>query len=230
MSTTRTILLLGLTTVAACAQTAPAMEEVDTTAERLAQNGPPGSVIDNERRRDAWAELSLVVDGPAASDGKREACLTEARAAGVWLRGHASVTATLSLADEGNRVSFDDGRPQRFLGKWRAEAVCRVAIAVALKLDERIPAARDGRVPNGCRVVGNVDGQDAGYMGFGELQAGSYESALAKMRFAAVRMGSNFLSVDLAQQSSPVSLQLSGRAFSCEAPPTQAALPPGSQI
>jgi CubicO group peptidase (beta-lactamase class C family) len=177
----------------------------------------------------AWAELSLTISGPGANGDKRNDCLQEARTAGVLLREGAPMAAQLYLSDEGNRLSFGDGRPERALGKWTAKAVCRVAIAWGTRTDERVQTANN-QVPGGCQMLGSVEGQDQGYAFF-VVQPGSYEAAQAAMQFAALRMGGNFVSVDVVRQIGLITA-LNGRAFRCEAaapppPPPQAPPPPG---
>ena len=175
----------------------------------------------------SWGEVALTLVGPAANSDKRKACINEARAVGVTLREGAPNAAALYLADEGNRLSFADGRPERQLGKWSAAAVCRVAIGMVLKLDERVHTA-NGVAPNGCRMLGTVEGQDQGYAFF-VVQLGSYEAALASMQFAALRMGGNFVSVDAMRQLGLIT-SLNGRAFDCGAAPPPTTAPNGQQI
>lgn len=175
----------------------------------------------------AWADVSLTITGPASSGDKRKACVEEARIAGIRLREGAPVAAALYLADEGNRVSFADGRPERMVGKWSMPAVCRVVLAMVTRMDERVRQANAQSPPN-CRMLGSVDGEDRGYAFF-VVQMPSYEAAVATMQFSTLRMGGNFLSVDVVRQVGLITT-LNGRAFACEMaqppPPPQ----PGQQI
>jgi hypothetical protein len=175
----------------------------------------------------AWAELSLTITGPAASRDKRKVCIDEARAAGIRLREGAPVAAALYLADDGNRISFADGRPERMVGKWTTPAVCRVALSLATRLDERVRQA-NGQSPPGCRMLGSVDGEDRGYAFF-VVQMPSYEAAVATMQFSTLRLGGNFLSVDVVRQLGLITT-LNGRAFDCGAAPASPAAPNGQQI
>jgi hypothetical protein len=176
----------------------------------------------------AWGEIALTVTGPGANSDKRKACMEEARNAGVRLREGAPTAAALYLADDGNRLSFADGRPERMLGKWTARAVCRVAIGMALRLDERVRTA-NGQAPPECRMLGTVTGEDRGFAFF-VVQLGSYEAAVAQMQIMALRMGGNFVSVDVVRQMGLIT-SLNGRAFDCGGgqPPT-APPAPGQQI
>src|SRR5262249_17885161 len=120
------------------------------------------------------------------------------------------------LSDDGNRISFADGRPERTIGKWTTPAVCRVALAMITHVDERVRQA-NGQSPPGCRMLGTVEGQDTGYAFF-VVQMASYEAAVAAMQFAALRMGGDFISIDVVRQIG-LTTALNGRAFICGAPP-----------
>jgi hypothetical protein len=178
----------------------------------------------------AWGEVALTLLGPGADGDKRKVCIEEARNAGVVLREGAPIAAALYLADEGNRLSFADGRPERQLGKWTAKAVCRVAIGMVMRIDERVPTANGQPPSQACRMLGTVEGQDQGYAFF-VVQMGSYEAALASMQFSALRMGANFVAVDAIRQVGLITA-LNGRAFDCgqAPPPTQQPPQPGQQI
>ncbi len=189
-----------------CAESKPMVVINDTM--------PPGG---------AWGEASLTLVGPAANGDKQKACINEARNAGVRLREGAPAAAALYLADEGNRLSFGDGRPERTLGKWSAQAVCRVAISYVMRLDERVRSA-NGQAPPECRMLGSVEGEDRGYAFF-VVQLGSYEAALASMQFATLRLGGNFVSVDAVRQLGLIT-SLSGRAFDCGPQPPPPPPPP----
>src|SRR6185369_8612001 len=108
------------------------------------------------------------------------------------------------------RLSFADGRPERMIGKWSSPAVCRVALAMVTRLDERVRQA-NGQAPPGCRMLGTVDGEDRGYAFF-VVQMASYEAAVASMQFSALRLGANFISVDVVRQVGLITT-LNGRAF-----------------
>jgi hypothetical protein len=187
----------------------------------------PVVITDTMPPAGAWAEVSLTLTGPAADRDKRKVCTQEARNAGITLREGAPVAAALYLSDEGNRVSFADGRPERPVGKWTSPAVCRVALSLATRLDERVRTA-NGQAPAGCRMVGTVDGEDRGYAFF-VVQMASYEAAVAQMQFAALRLGGNFVSVDVVRQVGLITT-LNGRAFDCGAAPGQPNAPGGQQI
>jgi hypothetical protein len=174
----------------------------------------------------AWVDISMTVMGPAANREKQKICMEEARNAGVRLVEGAPVGAALFLSDEGNRLSFADGRPERMLGKWSAKAVCRVAISLAARLDDRVRTS-NGQNPPGCRMVGSVEGSDQGYAFF-VVEPASYEAALATMQFNALRMGANFVSVDVVRQLGLLTT-LNGRAFDCTNAPPATPLP-GQQI
>jgi hypothetical protein len=173
----------------------------------------------------AWADVALTMTGPAANGDKRKECIKEAREAGIRLREGAPVAAALYLSDDGNRLSFADGRPEKMLGKWTMPAVCRVALAMTTRLDERVRQA-NGQAPPGCNMVGTVNGEDRGYAFF-VVQMASYEAAIAQMQFSALRMGANFVSVDVVRQVGLITT-LNGRAFNCGAPPPPGT--PGQQI
>jgi hypothetical protein len=175
----------------------------------------------------AWADVSLTLTGPAANKDKRKVCTDEARQAGIRLREGAPIAAALYLADDGNRLSFADGRPERMLGKWTTPAVCRVALAMITRLDERVRQA-NGQAPPNCRMLGTVDGEDRGYAFF-VVQMASYEAAVASMQFAALRLGGNFISVDVVRQVGLITT-LNGRAFDCGAAPPATTAPNGQQI
>jgi hypothetical protein len=204
------ILVLALLVAAGCGA------EVSQTV--ITDPAPPGG---------AWGEIALTVTGPGANNDKRKACMQEARNAGVRLREGSPTAAALYLADDGNRLSFADGRPERPLGKWTARAVCRVAISIVLRLDERVRTA-NGQAPPQCRMLGTVEGQDQGYAFF-VVQLGSYEAALAQMQISALRMGGNFVSVDVVRQLGLIT-SLNGRAFDCGGGPQSPNAPPGQQI
>jgi hypothetical protein len=114
-------------------------------------------LTDDEPPESHWAELSLIVEGPEVTDSKRSICIKEARAAGVVMKEHAAVAATLHLEKDANRILVKDGRPQWTTGNWKTNAACRVAIAVALNLDASIGISRDGRAPQRCAQVGTVE-------------------------------------------------------------------------
>ena len=191
-----------------------------------AESGLPLVVTDSMPPANFWADVSMTITGPGANREKRKVCTDEARNAGVRLREGAPVAAAIFLADEGNRISFADGRPERMVGKWTTPAVCRVAIAMITRIDERVRQA-NGQAPPNCRMLGTVEGQDTGFAFF-TIQMASYEAAVAAMQFSALRMGGNFVSVDVVRQVG-LTTALNGRAFDCSgAAPSPTT--PGQQI
>ncbi|HWE31543.1 MAG TPA: hypothetical protein VHB97_26260 [Polyangia bacterium] len=169
---------------------------------------PGGALVDPTPPTDAWAELSLSVVGPARTSEKLRVCTEEARADGIRLREGAAASATLYLGSDGNRVSLAAERTQHPLGQWSSTAVCRVAIASALSLHERV-AVHQGADPIGCRIRGVVEGRDEG-----RLAEPSYEASLAALELAAMRAGADVVALDAMRQLGNT-LILSGRAFAC---------------
>ena len=78
-------------------------------------------------------------------------------------------------------------------------------------------------------MVGSLEGSDQGFAFF-VVEPASYEAALATMQFNALRMGANFVSVDVVRQLGLLTT-LNGRGFDCtNAPPPAAPPQPGQQI
>jgi hypothetical protein len=218
----RTLLIAPLAfALVGCAATKPAV---------LVDPMPPGA---------AWQDVSLVVAGPEANDKKRDICITEARGAGIRLRDGAPAGAHLYLDKDNNRVSFSDGRPETMLGAWTAQAVCRVAIAGAVNLDERVKTAASNSDVSSCRALGMVRGEDRGAIipfAFKPVLA-SQEAAMAAMKLAAMRLKANYVVIEpmsamMMAVATPLSLVVAAKAYECaSAPaPTDKPQPVGDQI
>jgi hypothetical protein len=188
----------------------------------------------------AWGDVSLIVTGPAANDKKREICISEARSAGIRLRDGAPLGATLYLDKDNNRLQYRDGRPETMLGSWTAQAVCRVAIANAINLDERVKTATSNGDLSSCRQIGMVRGDDRGAIipfSFKPVLA-SQEAAMASMKLAALRLKANFVAIEpisnmMMAVGSTLSATVAARAYDCAtAPPatTNKPQPVGNQI
>jgi hypothetical protein len=206
---------------AGCASTKPTV---------LVDPMPPGS---------AWQDVSLIVTGPAANAKKREICINEARSAGVRLRDGAPAAANLYLDKDNNRLTYGDGRPETMLGPWTAQAVCRVAIAGAIDLDERVKTAANDADISSCRQVGMVRGEDRGAIipfAFKPVLA-SQEAAMAAMKLAALRLKANYIALEpisnmMMGVSTSLSFVVAARAFACASAPAPTAKPQraGDQI
>jgi hypothetical protein len=190
----------------------------------------PTVIVDPMPPGGAWQDVSLIVTGPKANDKKREICMSEARSAGVRLREGAPLSITLYLDGDNNRVQFRDGRPDMMLGQWTIQAVCRVAIAGAINLDDRVKTALNNSDLSSCRQVGVVRGDDQGaIIPFSPRPVlASQEAAMASMKLAALRMKANYVAIEplsnmMMAVGSRLSATVAGRAYECAlAPPPTA--------
>jgi hypothetical protein len=187
----------------------------------------------------AWLDVALIVTGPKANDKKRDICIAEARAAGIRLRDGAQVGAMLYLDKDNNRLQFRDGRAEMMLGQWTAQAVCRVAIANAISLDERVKVASNNGDLSQCQPLGMVQGADQGAIvpfSFKPVLA-SQEAAMAAAKLAALRLKANYIALEplsnvMLSVGPALSTSVAAKAYQCaSAPsPTDKPQPVGKQI
>jgi hypothetical protein len=139
----------------------------------------------------------------------------------------------LYLDKDNNRLQFKDGRPEVMLGQWTAQAVCRVAIADAINLDDRVRTAGNNNEVASCRQVGMVRGADQGAIvpfSFKPVLA-SQEAAIAQMKMQALHLKANYVALEafsnvMMSVGPGLSASVAARAYECATAPTPTSTTP----
>jgi hypothetical protein len=180
---------------------------------------------DDRASAQTWTDLTLEISGPAATRGTVSACVQEARKAGIRLRPGAPLQASLALSEHDNSVK---AAGQSFaISQKLNPAVCRIALAKAVSLDERVQIGKTDP-PANCRPLGTVAGSDQGEM---NGEPGSTEASRIGAQFAALQNGANYLVVDRSESFysegswGDTIVKTTGRAFACGEPPAMISPP-----
>lgn len=165
----------------------------------------------------AWATVSLTLDGTGATENRRRDCREEAHTAGIQLAAVSPIRGTLYFVEPDNYLEGTDV-PKYVFGKMRGGATCKIALAKLTKLDALVPMTKNE--PTGCKSVGAVDGSDV--WGF---NGASYEAAVVEAQFKVRAAGGNLFVADAMEQQGPhgQKIVVHGRGFACPAAEAQPA-------
>jgi len=154
-----------------------------------------------------WITVSLTIAGEEADDDKREACVEEARTAGIQLAPNGARTGTLYFLDHDDYLETATA-PRYVFGAMKAEATCRVALARLVELDRVVRMAK-AEPQAKCEETGRVEGSDTGF-----LHPGSYDAAVAEAQFKVRLAGGTLFVLDASQQLA-TRVVVNGRGYRC---------------
>lgn len=159
-----------------------------------------------------WTQVSLTVGGGTPAGSSDADCVEVASKAGIQLVEGAPRAGTLTLEQEKSYLEIA-GAKREEIDSLNPKSACKVALGRLAEIDKLVAIGKSDP-PAACEMVGQVQGEDEGWLGNGSLAVATVDAQL-KVR----EKGGNRFVMDMGTEqktgASSTDLRIGGRAFRC---------------